>query len=216
MRTPNEYIRAGIQAYNAIHRFAPPVEGHYVPVIESEARRIARAYDRLPVLSRKPGVQLAYSFLAVEIKMQYDFARGYLGITFEPSLTDPYQDSAEMMRDVRENRRMKVYAGESAHPFLSHSEQVWFRGIHDLFGHAAEGYQFGPRGEHNAWIHHSMMFSRTAQEALTTETRGQNSWVNYGPHSHLPVRERPFAIQKAAILPLSMCEWRKYLVEVAA
>lgn len=31
-----------------------------------------------------------------------------------------------------------------------------FRAIHDLFGHAGEGYGFGPRGEENTWIKHSL------------------------------------------------------------
>ncbi len=57
------------------------------------------------------------------------------------------------------------------------------------------------RGEENAWVAHSKMFSHEALPALTSETKGQNSWVNNGPHADLPVADRPFAEQKAGLLP---------------
>jgi hypothetical protein len=53
------------------------------------------------------------------------------------------------------------------------------------------------------------MFSKEAQKALTTETRGQNSRVNYGEQNYakagkyknLPMSQRPYAIQKVDLLP---------------
>ena len=89
------------------------------------------------------------------------------------------------------------------------------RAIHDLYGHAVHGWQFGERGEENAWITHSQMFSRQAIPALTSETKGQNNWVNFGPHMRradgtlikkgeegwLDRPQRPFAEQKAGLLP---------------
>jgi hypothetical protein len=53
------------------------------------------------------------------------------------------------------------------------------------------------------------MFSKYAQKALTTETRGQNCWVNIGRHNYdssgkhknIPLASRPYAIQKTALLP---------------
>lgn len=56
-----------------------------------------------------------------------------------------------------------------------------FRAVHDVFGHSAEGYQFGQRGEENAYRSHYGMFTPLARGAMATETRGQNSWVNFGP-----------------------------------
>jgi hypothetical protein len=90
-----------------------------------------------------------------------------------------------------------------------------FRAVHDYFGHAKEGYEFGPRGEYNAYLAHSKMFSKTAIPALTAETMGQNSWVNFGKHlrdekGNIPKKgeagyksptERPYAAQKATALP---------------
>jgi hypothetical protein len=57
-----------------------------------------------------------------------------------------------------------------------------FRAVHDYFGQAVEGNQFGPAGEERAWLKHVSMFSPLAVKAMTSETRGQNSWVNFGPH----------------------------------
>lgn len=200
------FIRRGIRAFCATQRLPAPLEGHYLRVAEEEARTIARYYDALPCLSEQ--AKASYIAFGQEVDVQYAWATDVLGITFEASSADSYQSSAEMMADVSRAKRLRVYANELSHPFLT-DEQNWrFRGVHDLFGHAAEGYQFGPRGEHNAWIHHSMMFSPTAQAALTTETRGQNSWFNFGPYAGLPVRQRPFAQQKCALLPSWVWDWR--------
>ena len=216
MNTPNPYIQAGIQAYNRKYSsigLQPVIEGHYVKVDEDRARKIAQAYEDLPRISWD--ADIAYLVLGVEIEQQWDYARDYLGITFEPWTQpgQPYDNSAEMCKDVAENKHLWFFTGGDVHPFLGEKDKQGlslndkFRAVHDLFGHSAEGYQFGPRGEENAWLHHSQMFSAPAQKALTTETRGQNSWVNFGPHSSLPVTERPFAEQKAALLPDWACDW---------
>lgn len=98
-----------------------------------------------------------------------------------------------------------------------------FRFVHDAFGHGIHPHQFGPLGEDNAYREHMTMFSPLAQRALTTETRGQNSWVNFGPHmarpdgtfpkkgepGFVPAPERRFADQKIALLP----EWTQHLGE---
>src|SRR6476659_2128677 len=94
-------------------------------------------------------------------------------------------------------------------PETGYSINDKFRAVHDYFGHCAAGYGFGPRGEENAWNAHSQMFSPDARRAMTTETRGQNSYVNFGRHNYgddgryLNIRpaERPYACQKAALFP---------------
>jgi hypothetical protein len=45
------------------------------------------------------------------------------------------------------------------------------------------------------------MYSDKALPALAAETLAQNAWVNFGPHSGLPVKERPFSDQKAYAFP---------------
>jgi hypothetical protein len=201
-----------------------PVQGHYVRVDEPRAKLISQAYELLEVdNSQNLSVADSYEALVDELEWQWEwiYAAGY---HLEPWTQDgqPYANSEEMRSDVRENKHLFYFTGGDPHPFLD--EQVYnnitdttqngnemLRAVHDIFGHATEGYGFGARGEENAWIHHSMMFSALAQAALTTETRGQNSWVNFGPNAHLPVVDRPYADQKVDLLPEWACDWRSAL-----
>jgi hypothetical protein len=197
-----------VRAYCASAGLDQPVVGHYAVVDVARARRIAAAYAQLPTRGTFDAWQ-SYVALRDEIALQYRWLSGH-GYTFTFTPDDPYASSAEMSADLA-HKQLRVFAGGDPHPFLSQRENEQFRAVHDCFGHGAEGYQWGPRGEENAWIHHSMMFSPLAQAALTSETRGQNSWVNFGPYAHLPVGERPFAEQKAALLPEWAWDWRSAL-----
>ena len=90
-----------------------------------------------------------------------------------------------------------------------------FRFVHDFFGHTERGNGFGPVGEENAWDVHARMYTPKARRAMTTETRGQNSWVNFGPQmrnedgslkkkgdaGYLSPKDRQFAPQKMALMP---------------
>jgi hypothetical protein len=210
MRTPNDDLRAVVRAYCASAGLDQPVVGHYAVVDVARARRIATAYEALPYfVSDQPGASAAYHALAREIETQYDVLR-LAGYMFTFTAQDPYASSEAMFADLA-RKQLRVFAGGDAHPYFTQRLNLLFRAVHDCFGHGAEGYQWGPRGEENAWIHHSMMFTPLAQAALTSETRGQNSWVNFGPYAHLPVGERPFAEQKAALLPEWAWDWRSAL-----
>lgn len=117
---------------------------------------------------------------------------------------------------------------ESNHPLLSESGieaggvpltvNDLFRAVHDYFGHGKEGYGFGPQGEYNAFLSHAKMYSDEARPAMAAGTLGQNSWVNFGPHlrdeagsipakgekGFVPLQDRPFADQKATVLPAEL------------
>lgn len=89
-----------------------------------------------------------------------------------------------------------------------------FRIVHDMFGHFKEGNGFRADGEENAWRAHSAMFSDAARPAMTSETRGQNSWVNFGPHAAFNrtanAGDTKYAPQKVGLLPSwAMEEGRK-------
>lgn len=229
---PNPFVQESVDGYNRKFGLGRVVQGHYAPVNEQRARNIAAAYDALPVLDSGPETLEAYSQLALEIQRQWDYALNEMGVTFEPWTSEgqPYASSREMVRDVRDNKHLWFFTGGEPHPLLNQPDENGLtmndklRAIHDLFGHAAEDYQFGPRGEENAWIKHSQMFSPLAQRALTTETRGQNSWVNYGPQNfaadgtriNIPASERPFAVQKVALLPEQFMDWQGALNETPA
>ena len=221
---PNPLVKEGIRQYNSRNGIAPAIEGYYAPMNEQRARDIAAAFEALPVFDKTPKTLEAYAKLEEEIQQQWNYAINEMGVTFEPWVQEgqPYANSREMVRDVRDNKHIWFFTGGEPHPLLNKPDQDGltgndkFRAIHDLFGHASEDFQFGARGEENAWIKHSQMFSPLAQKALTTETRGQNSWVNFGPQNYnsdgskknIPAADRPFAPQKVALLPEAFADWK--------
>lgn len=214
----NENLRELARIYNQAHDLPAP-QPHNVAVVPDTGKVIASLYARLPANDTSGYTRHCYAELEKEVWQQFYFLlnAGYLLCPWRCS-GQPYQSSIHMRRDVRKNKVLFFFTGGEAHPALSKVDFVTglstndvFRAIHDTFGHCAEGYSFSPDGEHNAWLHHSQMFSIPAQRALTTETRGQNSWVNFGPFSHLPARTRPFADQKCALLPDHYSNWRLYL-----
>jgi hypothetical protein len=179
--------------------FPEPQATPYVQVNPVVAKEIASVYALTPNSPHDPAVQAAYAALVNEVDAQY----AILPVEIFPVDTQsyPYKNSTEMMDDVMHNYRLAVFDGGDDHAILTREQNFKFRAVHDFFGHCQKGLAFGPRGEENAWVEHSKMFSPQARQAMTTETRGQNSWVNAGPFSNLPVAERPYAAQKVFILP---------------
>jgi GNAT superfamily N-acetyltransferase len=171
----------------------------YQKTVANRARagRIADAYDELPTVQEEAFP--AYEALATEVEAQFDYMTKTLGIKVEFVADDPYKTSREMFADVSKGvLKVLSTASTGSHPFLSDEQNDKFRAVHDFFGHAATGRGFGQDGEESAWVHHSQMFTETARGALTTETRGQNSWYNS--------RGKVFAEQKVALLPKEFWE----------
>jgi hypothetical protein len=189
------------------------------------AAKIARAYHDLKHDPDHPDVKRAYDALAKETAAQYDHLRkhGYKFTAIKPGQENPYKTSKDLVKDVRDNKHAHYFPTEqgfgsaepgagSDHPLLKKVKTVdgemvandLFRAVHDVFGHAKEGHSFGPNGEENAYHHHAQMYSPEARKALASETRGQNSWVNFGPHAEHN-RTNPaktvYADQKAGIMP---------------
>jgi hypothetical protein len=196
----------------------------FAPHDETRAKAIGDAYEAMKHDPTDPAVKASYDALARDVQDQYDFLLEQ-GYKLEPWTKEgqPYANSKEMTADVQNNKHLFFFTGgdmPADHPLgrkapngLTYNDML--RAVHDAFGHAKEGFQFGPRGEEHAWREHNRMFSPEARGALTTETRGQNSWVNFGPHmrtlegrvpkkgepGYKPPAERPYAEQKAGLLP---------------
>jgi hypothetical protein len=195
----------------------PPHEAElsYNPVDVGRAKKIADFYHTAKHEPNHPLVRKSYEALKRETLQQWNHLKK-LGVRMEPWTKEgqPYENSGQMMQDARDNNHLYFFTGGDIpkdHPLAERAEgnltyNDLFRGVHDYFGHALYGNEFGPRGEEHAWRTHKRMFSPVAQPAMSAETRGQNSWVNYGPHSHLPVTKRPFAEQKAIVLPQELME----------
>ncbi len=209
----NQYTDArGMEPVN--HKPAPPVD-------EAFAKRTAAAYDNLKAdNSADPKVRAAYKALADETSAQFQQLKA-AGYKMEPWTKEgqPYANSTEMAADLKNNKHLYYFTGGEEHPLLGKVDPEtgivyndMFRAVHDVYGHAAPGNGFGPRGEEGAFQVHSQMYSPEARQAMATETRGQNSWVNFGKHNYgpggeplnIPATERPFAQQKVDLLPEEM------------
>ena len=202
----------------------------YIKVRPDVSKRIADEYERMPNTPHDPRVKASYDALKAETLAQYQHAvkHGY-NFEFYPESKDPYPNSPrEAVLDLHHNKHMYVYPTHEGfghefneeqpnphHPLLGDSGVRWggkpvayndlFRAVHDFYGHAKEGLGFRADGEDNAWRQHQAMFSPAARGAMTAETRGQNSYVNYGPygdHNRGASQDNTiFAPQKVGLMP---------------
>jgi len=205
-----------------------PAPTTYVKVDPERAARIAAAYEKAEHSPQDPEVKAAYRAMIDETLAQYrEVLKTGLTIEFIEG-EDPYAASPRMaILDVVENNHLWVFPttdgfGSSAldvsdNPLLEETAfeisgrkalaNDIFRVVHDYFGHIKDGVGFRADGEENAWRSHSAMYSPLARRAMTSETRGQNSWVNYGPNGKAnqtaTSADTVYADQKTVLLP----EW---------
>ena len=199
------------------------------------AKAVAAAYDAMPHAPDDPAVQGAYSALAKETMAQWQAIKDSgLKVEFiKPGMDDPYAASPRLaIRDINENNHLWVFPTDqgfggpsskgvdvSGNPLFADSGEIIdgkpaqvndiFRIVHDYFGHAKEGNGFRADGEETAARLHAAMFSPEARAAMLTETRGQNSWVNFGPYAEqnrtASGAATEYAPQKTGLLP----EWAR-------
>jgi hypothetical protein len=180
-------------------------EGEPFRELDTEkSKRISDAYEAMEHNPNDPEVKEAYQAMADETMEQHKSITD-AGYTFEiwEGKGEPYANSQEMIDDVRNNKHMYILSTEkdfgdtpiteqqrTENPLLKDSGvkdvngkplliNDVFRGVHDFFGHTERGNSFGAKGEENAWDVHARMYSDKARRAMTTETRGQNSYVNF-------------------------------------
>lgn len=234
---PDANLVAVAEQYAADNGIDLKRQAEYVEVDEERAKRIADAYDKMANDPSNPKVKEAYKDLIRQTRAQYDALKkaGY-EFTFFDDETDPYNGNPNnAMRDLRQNKKMAVYGTFAGYgtegitdsqvennPLLVDTGLRWkdqngkeqivtandlFRAVHDAFGHGLEGSGFRARGEENAWQAHVRLFTGPAVAALTSETRGQNSWLNFGPFGEknrtAKVEDTVFAEQKIGLMP----EW---------
>lgn len=232
---PDENLVAVAEKYAQDNGIDLKRQSEFVVVDEGRATRIAKAYEDMKHDPQNPVVKEAYQNLINQTKAQYDALvdAGY-EFTFFDENTDPYDGNPwNAMRDLRTNKRMAVYGTYDGYgtevipqseldenPMLQDTGLVWkdqngvgrpvtandlFRAVHDAFGHGLEGAGFRARGEENAWQAHVRLFTGSAVPAITSETRGQNSWLNYGPYGeanrNAKVEDTIFAEQKIGLMP---------------
>lgn len=197
---------AGARAYQERYGFGPQADRSHSIVTPDIVQKVARAYSALPEFD--PKAVPAYNAMREEVRRQFDHltaprSKGGMGFDVSVADHDPYEfggfdgktpAGAQMMQDVN-NRRMKVLstAATGGHPLFSNDDNDMFRAVHDVFGHAAIGRGVDRHGEEAAFQKHAGMFSPLAQQALATETRGQN-------HAMIAAHGE-FQPQKIAVMP---------------
>jgi hypothetical protein len=178
-------------------RVNPPA----LSIFERVSKMMADAYQSIKKEPTKAEVKKAYDALVSETKKQYEFIKEKgLKVIKHEGVGEPYADSQEMLRDIRENNTLKFLPNDVAFGEgdvdvsdniglqssgikledgyeLTNSEV--FRIVHDYFGHGILGNQFGAIGEENATLQHLDLYSDEAAPAVIFQTRGQNSWVNF-------------------------------------
>lgn len=206
-----------------------PFQAHE-PLNPDRATAIAGEYDRMKHAPDDPAVKRSYDAMAQETLDQYrQLKDAGLEFTFNKDGVDPYAASPALgYKDLKDNGRLSIFPtdagfGSSAfdpkqNPLLAQSGFKFggqpamvndvFRAVHDAYGHFGTGNAFfRAPGEERAWANHSKMYSPDAQGAMTSETRGQNSWVNYGPHGEANRKasgaDTVYADQKTGLMP----EW---------
>lgn len=199
-----------------------------VTVNPQHGKELADIYANLKHDPNHPDVKAAYNALINETKDQYKdlIGKGFKFSKMKPGADNPYPSSSHMHNDVEMNKHLHYFPTESGygnegdntsdHPLLQPTEFMdnegkpmlandLFRVVHDINGHYHGGKtKFGPKGEHQAYLHHKTMYSPLAQKALAAETLLQNSYVNFGPngeHNRANPANTIYAEQKATIAP---------------
>jgi hypothetical protein len=250
LSTHSDRIRKVAQDYHKIMGYSDP-EFKPAMVFNDEIGAIAAdIFEQLPMFD--DNAIPYYKKFIQETNMQYQTLLD-AGMKFEVVDGDPYTPNRaghqQMIADM-ENGVLKVLATESGfgdeatsklNPMLAESiytdvngrvmlENDVFRAVHDTFGHGMRGNTFGPIGEYNAWLAHKEMYSPDARRVMTTETLGQNTFTNYGPHmrdaegkllskadaGYIKPADRPFASQKVALMPEEIINVAGTVVEDAS
>ncbi len=204
----------------------------YYPLDVEHSKAIAQAFEEMKHTPNDKATKAAYDALIDETAAQYQAIKK-TGLKIEPipaGAPDPYAANPRLAAvDVAENNHLWFFPTEggfgtvnkiSDNPLLRKTgEKIgdhellandMFRIVHDYFGHLKQGHGFRAAGEDNAWRTHAAMYSDLARPAMTTETRGQNSWVNYGPHGDknrtASGADTVYADQKIGLMP----DWVMY------
>lgn len=206
----------------------------WAKINKGDATEYANAYDKMADTPGDKLTNASWSKMGDETLDQlqalldagYEFR--FMSRDRSGNFVDPYAASPRLaLEDLRQNKRMSVFPTEGGYGSLTEAsaqspllrqvrgmkafggapfvQNDAFRAVHDALGHAPMGAGFRAEGEENAFRHHALLYSDMARPGLTAETRGQNSWVNFGPHGEAnrkaSAADTVYADQKAGIMP---------------
>lgn len=141
---------------------------------------IARAYAEMPVYDDKAAP--AWMQLGNESLAQANTIRQKLDVE-ETDDPNPYHSIDQLITDVHHNRHYLVTRANVAHPVWSEDQQIAFRIVNDVVGHAQSRSGWDWAGVNAAAQVHMPIVSELAREALFVETVAQEAYKeNYPGH----------------------------------
>lgn len=163
--------------------------GMWKTMFTDQLKEIAEAYAKAPVYD--PKAAAAFKELADDSVRRAEALKQQLHIEVVDD-PEPYANAKEMADDIHQKRHFFVSRANSEHPLWSVDQNVAFRIVHDVMGHAVSGGDFGWQGENLACAAHFPLLTPTAQQALFTECIAQTAYAAY---------YRSFGPQKVALFP---------------
>ena len=160
----------------------------------------AQNYDQLMKAAYgQASKETAEQFKTIPNKVEFWGPENYTSSDYLYRAKELGMKPAELMRqELSQGKPFQVFKDTTnPHPYMAEIDPVTgananekFRAVHDYYGHLGTKTPntFGPKGEENAWMTHKQMYSPLAEPALTAETRGQNSWVNYVDPENVALR----------------------------
>jgi hypothetical protein len=232
---PDEVARTAAAVYmdRIDQEYNPPKK--YAKIDKELAGRIADWYETVEHDPSNPKIAESYQAMIEETLAQWEVIKE-TGLKVEwidlDKTGNPYASTPrEATEDIRRNNHFWVFPTDDGfgtegdfdpkdNPLFEYTDEVIdgrrvrandiFRIVHDYFGHVKEGNGFRAGGEENAWRSHVAMYSDLAKPAMTMETRGQNSWLNFGPSGDFnrtaDQAETVYADQKINIPPPKFVE----------
>lgn len=198
-------IAAPFRKLSARHGITADWQTVVAPSPEKRAQ-IAKAYADMPETNfSDPEVKKAWDDAEVEIKKQFKQLTEQDGIKVEIVDSDPYTNFYDMHQQVSKTGTLKIMSTKSTggHPYWSDTTNDMFRAVHDAYGHLGTGRGFDRHGEEAAFQAHRSMFGASAQKALATELRAQNSSL---------IENGFFATQKVGFIPANLQKRHYYFV----
>lgn len=75
----------------------------------------------------------SWKSLIAHIEKMFDQMQSRVTVEFTPE--DPYKNEKELIQDIEQNKRLKIYSGHADHPVWSKEQNLKFRAYHDYLSH---------------------------------------------------------------------------------
>jgi hypothetical protein len=132
---------------------------------------VAEEYDKLPIKNENDYDY--WNWLILSNDTLFKRITGKIDVIFVDD--DPYTNHSEIVNDIKNNRKLKIWKGASdLHPIFSPIQNWVFRTVHDYFHDIGE---FNIKGEYKVYNRQIRMAKNKAIPALFTEIIGQVSYA---------------------------------------